>query len=129
MPTKHCYQTENLQDFGQGNLLAMYDLVFGNEDTQNVILKIIIIIIIMIRILIIIIIIGCPSCLIGKLRKAGLSHDSQISLSPLSHDDDHNDGDDFGDDIDDDDGDDHDDIDDIDYHDDHGGQKRYQEKK
>ena len=70
----------------------MYDLVFGNEDTQNVILKIIIIIIIiMIRILIIIIIIGCPSCLIGKLRKAGLSHDSQISLSPLSHDDDDDD--------------------------------------
>ena len=36
----------------------------------------------------IIITIACLSCLIGKLRKAGLSHDSQISLSPLSHDDD-----------------------------------------
>ena len=36
----------------------------------------------------IIIIIACLSCLIGKLRKVGLSHDSQISLSPLSHDDD-----------------------------------------
>ena len=34
---------------------------------------------------------ACLYCLIGKLRKAGLSHDSQISLSPLSHDDDDDD--------------------------------------